>query len=623
MLEIVINGVKLRADVSNAIIGGNVNRTMAGASTIELQVHDDSRDLLNSGFFGAPDNAKPEFTVLGKRFVLVQVRKDGPLLTLTAEDFWVNRLRANKRKRTAFRRSITRRAFQKMLVAEVPGLTFFAPEVAQGSPLSPDPKVSIRGGFPPDASITVQGAPATKLQMANTARVLAVGVKLKADQRALTSAVMTINQESRAMNLSGGDADSVGIFQQRPSQGWTGLRNIEKAALEYFAGKAHDINQPGGAIYFTTKYGLRNVPDNSLIQLWQICQYVQGSKNGRLYQAWADEAKHTIEMYDPKGATNNVGSIDTGQFSRGLPGQRESSWETLQRLADAVNYVVFVIGTTLYYVSQEWLYAAQPSATFEEGEAGVDEINFDFDEGKGVATADVTGRSGLWTGEVGETVRLTKVGPANGKWLITSIQHDILDETVTIGLQKPAPKLSEAKSTDLGTGSGGAGTSAVVSTNQPLAAEYHVGQLPYAPGGTHDPHDLHNWQSCNAVDLSVPFGTEVRAVTDGTIGTQIGFLPGSGDINGGKSMKGNDSRFNGRFGGMRVTLIGSSNEWYYAHLSEIDVKAGQKVSAGDKLGLSGMANGAQHLHFAQKLGDPGKTIGHPTPGYVDILHGAS
>lgn len=125
----------------------------------------------------------------------------------------------------------------------------------------------------------------------------------------------------------------------------------------------------------------------------------------------------------------------------------------------------------------------------------------------------------------------------------------------------------------------------------PLGA---TGDLIGTPGvGT---HTLGNWQSDNAVDLGVPEGTPVRAVVDGEIGSQIGSL-GSG----------------GQFAGLRVYVNGGGNSYYYAHLSKLAVKAGQKVKKGDIIGYSGSANGVAHLHLASQNGDPRDLIGGGAP----------
>jgi murein DD-endopeptidase MepM/ murein hydrolase activator NlpD len=128
----------------------------------------------------------------------------------------------------------------------------------------------------------------------------------------------------------------------------------------------------------------------------------------------------------------------------------------------------------------------------------------------------------------------------------------------------------------------------------PLAAQGEIIGCPFVPGSTHSAFVApDNLASDNAVDIAVPVGTPVYAVTDGVIGPQIGAL-GSTDP---------------AMAGLRLHLNAPGVQFYYAHLSEIDVVPGQFVQAGQQLGLSGSANGAPHLHFAQDIGNPAETVG--------------
>jgi murein DD-endopeptidase MepM/ murein hydrolase activator NlpD len=131
-----------------------------------------------------------------------------------------------------------------------------------------------------------------------------------------------------------------------------------------------------------------------------------------------------------------------------------------------------------------------------------------------------------------------------------------------------------------------------VSYTYPLGRKGAIIGTPY-----HGTHTLGNWQSDNALDIKVPEGTPVYAVTDGTIGPRIGSF----------------NTKNPRFAGERVTVVGKTNSFYYAHLSKLVVQAGQTVTAGQLLGYSGEANGVAHLHFAVKAGAPGDVVrGAPT-----------
>ena len=57
-------------------------------------------------------------------------------------------------------------------------------------------------------------------QLSNVKKILAADTAAGADRNARIITLMTAMQESRFCNLQWGDADSIGLFQQRPSQGW-------------------------------------------------------------------------------------------------------------------------------------------------------------------------------------------------------------------------------------------------------------------------------------------------------------------------------------------------------------------------------------------------------------------
>ncbi|MEU3723789.1 hypothetical protein [Streptomyces sp. NPDC031705] len=67
---------------------------------------------------------------------------------------------------------------------------------------------------------TVQTYEMTHEQAANAATIAAVGISKGLPDRAVTIALATAMQESALRNLDHGDRDSLGLFQQRPSQGW-------------------------------------------------------------------------------------------------------------------------------------------------------------------------------------------------------------------------------------------------------------------------------------------------------------------------------------------------------------------------------------------------------------------
>ncbi|MFG3135288.1 hypothetical protein ACGFZA_03585 [Streptomyces sp. NPDC048211] len=98
-------------------------------------------------------------------------------------------------------------------------------------------------------------------QAANAATISAVGTTRGMPERAVTIALATALQESGLRNIEHGDRDSLGLFQQRPSQGW----GTEKQILDpvYSAGQFYEH--------------LAEVPGYSRLPLTVAAQRVQRS----------------------------------------------------------------------------------------------------------------------------------------------------------------------------------------------------------------------------------------------------------------------------------------------------------------------------------------------------------
>jgi hypothetical protein len=82
---------------------------------------------------------------------------------------------------------------------------------------------------PEECTATVSGHTTDSLapeQAQNAALITAVAVRRGLPARAATIALATAMQESKLYNLTAGDRDSVGLFQQRPSQGWGTVKEI-------------------------------------------------------------------------------------------------------------------------------------------------------------------------------------------------------------------------------------------------------------------------------------------------------------------------------------------------------------------------------------------------------------
>ncbi|WP_307802730.1 hypothetical protein [Cellulomonas dongxiuzhuiae] len=98
-------------------------------------------------------------------------------------------------------------------------------------------------------------------QAQNAALAAAVATRRGLPARAVTIGIATALQESRLVNIDYGDRDSVGLYQQRPSQGW---------------GTVDEIMDP---VYSTNKFfeGLEKVPGYQDMPVTQAAQAVQRS----------------------------------------------------------------------------------------------------------------------------------------------------------------------------------------------------------------------------------------------------------------------------------------------------------------------------------------------------------
>ncbi|RCG14955.1 NlpC/P60 family protein [Streptomyces reniochalinae] len=119
-------------------------------------------------------------------------------------------------------------------------------------------------------SVHVAGLDAPTEQVPNAKKIQATGVALKIPPRGQVVALATALQESGLRNLNYGDRDSLGLFQQRPSQGW---------------GTAQQVRDPvHAATSFYTH--LKKVSGWQSMTVAQAAQAVQASGFPDAYAKW-------------------------------------------------------------------------------------------------------------------------------------------------------------------------------------------------------------------------------------------------------------------------------------------------------------------------------------------------
>ncbi|MFD9377319.1 hypothetical protein ACFWBH_17555 [Streptomyces sp. NPDC059999] len=147
-------------------------------------------------------------------------------------------------------------------------------------------------------------------QAANASTIAAVGIAKGLPERAVTIALATAMQESALRNLDHGDRDSLGLFQQRPSQGWGTAAQIMDPV--YSAGIFYDR--------------LAEVKGYSRLPLTVAAQKVQLSGFPQAY------AKHEPDAVVLTAAFGGEGSVDCGGPAPTAPGDPERVRTELTRI---------------------------------------------------------------------------------------------------------------------------------------------------------------------------------------------------------------------------------------------------------------------------------------------------
>jgi hypothetical protein len=137
-----------------------------------------------------------------------------------------------------------------------------------GSTAAPPPPPGCQAGT------GVSAIPLDTGQAGIAATIAGVAARDRLPRRAVTIALAAALQESQLQNLDYGDRDSVGVFQQRPSQGW---------------GTTAELEDP---VYATTKFfaALVRVPGYTRMPVDQAAQDVQHSADGYAYGQWVEVA---------------------------------------------------------------------------------------------------------------------------------------------------------------------------------------------------------------------------------------------------------------------------------------------------------------------------------------------
>ena len=164
----------------------------------------------------------------------------------------------------------------------------------------------------------------TAEQARNAITIAQVARDLEISRYGLQIAIATAIQESKLVNLTGGDRDSGGLFQQRPSTGWGSRAEITNPVLaaRAFFGQAQHTGNPG----------LLDIPGWQNMALTQAAQAVQRSGYPDAYAQWEDVAGDITDLLGgdlpdlpDDGGTTNVSTCQNDTVNPSPSGPSTSS----------------------------------------------------------------------------------------------------------------------------------------------------------------------------------------------------------------------------------------------------------------------------------------------------------
>lgn len=446
---ITLFGSKLSARLEEAIVSAEIERTIEGASTLTLDLKDPSYTILRSPLL----RQRTRVSIDPLLFELVQVRKTGTTIKATFEDAKVAALRLRKGFNKVSRDTMTRAEFARMLVREEKSIVFFSPQLHKKQPTEGQTKrdkfnqqnKTREKGFGPLTTLKVQDKLATQSQLDTMETVIRVGYEMAASDIVIISAVESIIVESTAGDYVGpsapngvraptgpaGDGSSAGIFQQTPEGGYgSQLTRIddEKASRMYY------------------ERAIKYFADHPGIDAGLLAANVQNprAKYRYKYSQYESEASAALRGYrgGPDADTTRPLVPETFEFQRGQPWEHEDTWTCIQRLASEVNWHCFMLGSTLYFISDDDLITSRPRQALGLFSTGVEDIDFDWDVGKRSTSATINCESSRWFAPPGSVVELQDLGQADGRWIVARIRKSLSSTHTEITLKRyMQPKL--------------------------------------------------------------------------------------------------------------------------------------------------------------------------------------
>jgi hypothetical protein len=556
--DLVLNWTDRRVvdlDARGAITSIEIERTVEGASTLTLVLRDpggllfstwakrmrarvaDSKKARNRSPREVDEGWEPmlapeligramQVTLDGATFRLVAVAyaHQGEELTLTFEDRIVYLLRRKKGERRASRAKVTRAQFILSLLREVTLIKppFVCPDLLVRQPIdNPDsggssqraaPRSSTAalraasssssaladpsatGGFASGANLTVKGKPASAAQRKRMEGILSEAQRLDCSADVMAACLACATQESVMGEQAGQTGnDDTGLMQQ--GRNWIPAADTMNPGLvtnAFLLSGTPQAKGHGTAPGWLKKHGsLKAVPGGFEAAI----KAVQVSVGG--YAPWEAESKRAVRAWggSPSAESEAGGG---GTYAKSYQFAREAdedSWTAIQRLAEEVGWRCFVVGSAVYYMSEEQLFRRRPRYELTAASDALLDLTYDVDWGKPVSEATLTVALDRWGAPPGAVILLSGFGPPDGRWLITGVRRNWFEPTAEVTIKQPGKQklepASERASRAQSAVEGGGGEGSVAADGSATGRAYAEAKaisdrnLPYIWGGGH------------------------------------------------------------------------------------------------------------------------------------------
>ncbi|CAB4197504.1 hypothetical protein UFOVP1313_16 [uncultured Caudovirales phage] len=516
------------ANLAGMITGISIEDTIAGSSTITLSLYDDRWDLISTGFFDADRDGKldaievnyPDASDFWWRVTQVSITAagDGAMVDMTFMERAAVYLQELHGPVKVSRSKKTRAEFLKQLTEKVKkggGLKFHSQELHLKQPIGATADATSRsqksGGISTsETGLKVKGGKASRSQIGVANKILDVCSQEGATERAALSLLSAVIVECELKNIQGSGADAVsyGIIQAIPGTsgklGGGSFTQSEAYDIEFSAKSALRYSCTGFENSATGGGGIMGVSKRH--SDWTIGRVAANVINGSINNTqgssdyvskvnqYKSEAQKFIDAYGGISGSGGNSASKNYNFEVGSKDNRkETYWDAMQRLAEEVNWSLFVDGRDVYFDDQYTLVRQTPALILDRDSEGLLSAGGTWDA-RNVATemtielvceplefraGDVFKLEGFGPFSSGSTAKLP------GRWLISGVTRDLFGLSSSFTLIQPSKPNAEPASADATTAAGSGDTSTVVGRCIARVDEIDKKKQAYKWGGGH------------------------------------------------------------------------------------------------------------------------------------------